>query len=88
MRKLIYMLVLVVFFLLGLAFFLQNQQVIDLNYYGLQEPISVPLALLLLVVFAVGAVAGYFVSLIKTLKLRRNLSKANRTIRDLENTQV
>lgn len=88
MKKLIYVTVIVVFFLLGLSFFLNNPQTVELNYYGLLEGKKIPLAMLLLVVFFVGVIVGYFSSLLRSLKLRRNLSKANRTIQNLESTQV
>jgi len=88
MKKLIYVTVIVVFFLLGLSFFMNNPQTVELNYYGLLEGKSVPLTVLLLVVFLFGVIVGYFASLLKSLKLRRNLSKANRTIRSLEGSQA
>ena len=87
MKKLIYVLVIVVFFLVGLTFFYKNPQTIKIQYYmGLA--IELQLTVLLLITLAIGVIVGYFASLTKSLKLRRNLSKANKTIRNLQDGRV
>jgi len=87
MKKLIYVLVVLVFFLLGLGFHLNNQQSIMIKYYmGLQT--ELPLSALLLIVLAIGIFIGYFASLIKSLKLRRRLSVANKAVENLESEQA
>jgi len=83
MRKLIYVIVILVFFLFGLSFFMQNAGTVTLNYYrGWQ--IELPLTVLMMVMMICGIVIGYFASLIKSLKLRTRLARANRQIKTLE----
>ncbi|MGB5708715.1 MAG: LapA family protein [Arenicellales bacterium] len=87
MKKLLYVIVILVFFLFGLSIFYNNPQNIELKYYmGLRT--EQPLTVVLLITFIAGIIVGYFASLIKSLKLRRRLSKANKTIRTLESNQV
>ncbi len=87
MKKLLYVVVFLASLLLGLSFFYQNQQTVTLQYY-MGWSTELPLTVLLLITLAIGVIFGYFASLIKSLKLRRNLSKANKTIRHLESSQV
>lgn len=87
MKKLLYVIVILVFFLFGLSIFYNNPQNIELKYYmGLST--EQPLTIVLLIIFIAGIIVGYFASLIKSLKLRRRLSKANKTIRTLESNRV
>ena len=87
MKKLLYVIVLIIFFLLGLSVFYNNPQSVELKYYmGWQ--VELPLTVILLITFAAGVVIGYFASLLKSLKLRRRLSKANKMIQTLEKNQI
>ena len=87
MKKLLYVIVLIIFFLLGLSVFYNNPQSVELKYYmGWQ--VELPLTVILLITFAAGVVIGYFASLLKSLKLRRRLAKANKMIQTLEKNQI
>jgi len=87
MKKLLYVVVFLASLLLGLSFFYKNQQSVSLEYY-MGWSAELPLTALLLVTLAIGVLSGYIASLLKSLKLRRNLSKANKTIRQLESAQI
>lgn len=87
MKKLLYVIVILVFFLFGLSIFYNNPQNVELKYY-MGWHTELPLTVLLLITFAMGIVVGYLASLVKSIKLRRRLSKANKTIRTLEKNQV
>jgi uncharacterized integral membrane protein len=83
MKKLIYTAVIVVFFLLALSFHLNNPQTVTLRYYrGIEQ--EMPLSVLLWITLIVGVIIGWFAGLIRSLKLRRRLARANREARNLE----
>ena len=83
MKKLLYVIVIFAFLVFGMGFYIQNPQPVSIKYYlGFEK--ELPLAILLLITLSIGVLVGYFASLIKSLKLRRNLAKANRTVRNLE----
>lgn len=83
MKKLIYVIVILVFFLFGLSFFMQNPGSVTLHYYRGWEA-ELPLTVLLLVTVFCGVVIGYFASLLKSIKLRARLAKANRQLKTLK----
>ncbi|MGI9316804.1 MAG: LapA family protein [bacterium] len=83
MKKLLYVIVILVFFLFGLSIFYNNPQNVELKYY-MGWHIELPLTVVLLITFGLGVIVGYFASLLKSLKLRRRLSKANKVIQTLE----
>lgn len=86
MKKLIFVIVIIVFFLFGLSFFMQNPDSVTLYYYrGWQA--QMPLAALLFITVVLGIIIGYFASLMKSLKLRTRLAKANRQIAALQQGQ-
>jgi putative membrane protein len=87
MKKLVYVIVVVVVFLFGLSFFYNNPQNVSLKYY-MGWSVEMPLTVLLLITLAIGVIVGYFASLVKSVKLRRSLSKANKVIRRLETDRV
>lgn len=87
MKKLIYVLLAVLFFLIGLSFFYQNSQPVAIQYY-LGLDIQLPLTALLLITLVIGVMVGYLASLAKSLKLRRRLSRANKTIKILESSRA
>ncbi len=87
MKKLFYALVIFVFVVFGMGFYINNPQTVELKYYlGFQY--ELPLAVLLLICLGIGVALGYFASLLKSLKLRRNLSHAKREVKNLEAGQV
>jgi uncharacterized integral membrane protein len=87
MKKLLYVFVLIIFFLFGLSIFYNNPQSVELKYY-MGWRVELPLTVVLLITIAAGVIIGYFASLLKSLKLRRRLSKANKMIQTLEKNQV
>ena len=86
MTKLLYVLVIVAAVFLGLTFTYMNNQSVELKYLNFQQEVN--LSLLLLCTLILGALAGYFVSLLSSLKIRRKLSKANKELKNLESTTL
>ena len=83
MKKLIYTTVIVVFFLLALSFHLNNPQTVTLRYYfGIEK--ELPLSVLLWITLFIGVVIGWMAGLIRSLRLRRRLARANREVRTLD----
>ncbi len=83
MKRIIYTILAVLVLLIGIAFAIQNKQVIELNYYfGLKW--SGPLSLALLTSFAIGGVAGYLASLRMVVRMQRQLVQARKEIRQIE----
>lgn len=83
MKRIIYTILAVLVLLIGIAFAIQNRQVIELNYYfGLKW--SGPLSLALLTSLAIGVVAGYLASLRMVVRMQRQLVQARKEIRQIE----
>jgi len=83
MKRIIYTILAILVVLIGIAFAIQNQQAIELNYYfGLKW--SGPLSLALLSSFAIGVVAGYLASLRMVVRMQRQLVQARKEIRHIE----
>ena len=83
MKRIIYTILAILVLLVGIAFAIQNKQVVELNYYfGLKW--SGPLSLALLTSFAVGVVAGYIASLRMVVRMQRQLVQARKEIRHIE----
>ncbi len=71
-----------VILLIGLAFHLKNNQLIELNYYiGV---INLPLSWLVVLVLFIGSMLGVLASLPIIIKLKRDKSKLERQIRNSE----
>ena len=78
MKKLLYVVLVVVVALFGLTFSYKNHQVIEVDYYfGLHFQGQLPL--LLFITFALGLLAGYVTALLRGLNARRKWSKAVKT---------
>ncbi len=83
MKKLLYVIVILAAFLFALSFHLNNPQTVTLSYYmGWQR--EIPLSILMLVALVTGVVIGWFAGLIRSLKLRRRLALANRSVESLK----
>jgi len=83
MKRIIYMILAILVLLVGVAFAIQNKQMVELNYYfGLKW--SGPLSLALLTSFAIGVVAGYVASLRMVVRMQRQLVQARKEIRHIE----
>ena len=83
MKKLLYVILIVLIVLFGLTFTYKNHQTIELNYY-FDLSFQVELSLLLFITFALGLMVGYLATLLNAFNTRRKLSKAKRDIRALE----
>lgn len=83
MKRLLYFLLGVVAMFLGLSFAYKNSQVVALDYYfGLHW--ASPLSLMLLATLATGVVLGFVASLGMVLRMQRQLVRARREIREIE----
>ena len=83
MKKLFYVLIVVVVFLAGLPFIYSNSNIVTVKYSDLFEG-EYRLAIVLLFAFVIGVLVGYLVSLVGSIKTRRKLYKANKTVKALE----
>ena len=83
MKRIFYTILAILVLLIGIAFAIQNRQMVELNYYfGLKW--SGPLSLALLTAFAIGVVAGYLASLRMVVRMQRQLVQARKEIRQIE----
>lgn len=83
MKRIIYTALAILVLFIGVAFAIQNRQVVELDYYfGLTW--SGPLSLALLASFTIGVVAGYLVSLRMVVRMQRQLVQARKEIRQIE----
>lgn len=83
MKRIIYTILAVFVLLIGIAFAVQNKQAIEISYYfGLKW--SGPLSLALLTSFAVGVAAGYIASVRMVVRMQRQLARARKEIRQIE----
>jgi lipopolysaccharide assembly protein A len=71
-----------VILLIGLAFHLKNNQLIELNYYV--DVISLPLSWLVVLVLFIGSMLGVLASLPIIIKLKREKLKLERHIKNSE----
>lgn len=82
-KRAVYIILTVVAILFGLGFAYQNAQpAVASFYFGLRW--EAPLALILLTVFAIGAVAGFLASLGIVLRAQRDLNRSRRELREAE----
>ena len=83
MKRIFYTVLAILVLLIGIAFAIQNRQVVELNYYfGLKWSGSLSLALL--TAFTLGVVAGYLASLRRVVRMQRQLVQARKEIRQIE----
>ncbi|MHB8742030.1 MAG: LapA family protein [Sulfuricaulis sp.] len=83
MKRIVYTVLAILVVLFGMAFAIQNSQVVDLKYYfGLKW--SGPLSLALLTTFTLGVLAGYLASLRMVVRMQRQLVQARKEIRLIE----
>lgn len=74
MKKLLYVVLIVVVALFGLTFSYKNHQPVEVNYYfGLHFQGQLPL--LLFITFALGLLVGYVTALLGRFNARRKVSK-------------
>ncbi len=83
MKRIIYTILAILILLIGIAFAIQNRQMVELNYYfGLKW--SGPLSLALLSSLAIGVLAGYLASLRMVVRMQRQLVQTRKEIRQIE----
>jgi len=83
MKRILYLVVVIVTLLFGITFAFQNRQEIDLAYYfGLHW--RGPLSLALLAVLTLGIAIGYVASLRMVLRMQRQLVQARKEVRQIE----
>ena len=83
MKRIIYTTLAIIVLFIGIAFAIQNRQVIELNYYfGLKW--SGPLSLALLTSLAIGVIVGYLASLRMVVRMQRQLVQSRKEIRQIE----
>ena len=83
MKRVFYLIVIVIALLFGATFAFQNRQEIELSYYfGLQWRGSLSLALL--AALAIGVAVGYVASLRMVIRMQRQLVHARKEVRQIE----
>ncbi len=83
MKRVFYIALAILVVLIGIAFAIQNKQIVEVNYYfGLKW--SGPLSLVLLTVFTLGAIVGYIASLRMVVRMQRQLVLARKEVRQIE----
>lgn len=87
MKKLLYVILIVVIALFGLTFSYKNHQIIDINYYfGIH--FNGELSLLLFIVFVLGLLVGWLMTLPNALHASRKLSRTKREARALQTEHI
>lgn len=86
MTKLLYVIVIIITIFFGLTFTYMNNQVVEIHYLNFNREVS--LSLLLLCTLVLGLLAGFFINFLSSFKLRRNLSKAKKELRDQQSTAI
>jgi putative membrane protein len=83
MKRVFYVIVVVIVVFFGVTFAFHNRQTVDVSYYfGLSW--NGPLALALLAAVAVGVAIGFLANLRTLLRLQRQLVAASKEIRQVE----
>ena len=80
MMKFLYATVIVIVVFLGLTFTYMNSQMVEIRYLSFRTEIN--LVMLLLYTLMLGAVGGFFASVRSSFKIRRNLSKAKKELKN------
>ncbi len=84
MTKLLYVVVILVTVFVGLTFAYLNSQPVELKYLAFQRKVS--LSSLLLCTLVLGMAAGFLLSWLSSLKVRRNLSATRKKLRSLQSS--
>jgi putative membrane protein len=83
MKRILYGILIFVVLLVGITFTTKNAQVVELNYYfGIHW--ATPLSFMLLTALTVGITLGLFASLAMLARMQRQLLRARRDTRQLE----
>lgn len=87
MKRVFYMIVVVIALLAGVTFVFKNQQVVELRYY-FGWAWTGPLSLALLITLAIGVAVGYIASLRMVIRMQRQLVQARKDLRQVEQEVV
>ncbi len=82
MSRIAKLILLFVILLLGLAFHLKNNQLIELNYY--LGSVELSLSLMIVIALGLGSVLGILASLPLVIKLKRQQMKLNKQVQNTE----
>jgi putative membrane protein len=83
MKRLFYIVIILATIAVGMTFAYRNSQMVEVAYYfGLKW--SGPLSIALLVTFAAGVAAGYLASLKMVVRMQRDLVRARKEVRQIE----
>jgi len=82
MTRIAKLILIFIILLIGLAFHLKNNQLIELNYYV--DVINLPMSWLVVIVLFIGAMLGVLASLPIIIKLKRDKIKLERQIKNSE----
>jgi lipopolysaccharide assembly protein A len=83
MKRILYGILIFAVLLIGVTFTTKNAQMVELNYYfGIHW--TTPLSFMLLTTLTVGIVLGLFASLAMLARMQRQLLRARRDTRQLE----
>jgi len=83
MKRILYGLISLVVIVLGVTFTYRNSQPVELHYY-LGIDWAAPLSFMLLTTLTIGVLIGFLASLAMVAHMQRQLLKANRSVRQLE----
>ena len=81
MKKIFYIFLLVVFFVLAFTFAQKNQQIVDVNYYaGLAA--QAPMYQVIITTLSVGILIGYLISMVARMRTRSEMKQAKKQAKD------
>ncbi|HNS56197.1 MAG TPA: LapA family protein [Smithellaceae bacterium] len=80
--KMLYLILLIIFAFLIVTFSLENSAPVHIKYYNFFDML-VPIYVLLFIALLLGVVVTGFLGIIERFRLNRNISRLNKTIRDL-----
>ncbi len=80
--KMFYLILLIIFAFFIVTFSLENSAPVHLKYYKFFD-MFVPIYMLLFIALLFGVVVTGFLGIIERFRLNRNISRLNKTIRDL-----
>ena len=86
MSKLIYSIIILLVLFFGFTFAYLNNQPVVVSYLSFRLETS--LSLLLLLTLLLGVVCGFTVSLVSSYRVRRDLSRARKELRNLDSRSI
>ena len=83
MKRIIYLFIGLITLFIGLTFAIQNKQRVELSYY-FDWQWTAPIAVIVLVSFAIGVVCGFLANLWALRRMQRKVFKARKQVRLIE----